>query len=59
MTREERVEIGKKGKLHVENNYGFENFEKTWVDLMLGVHEKHGSWDTRKNYKAWSVTEIQ
>tara|TARA_A100001391_G_scaffold56308_1_gene34377 strand:+ start:3085 stop:4356 length:1272 start_codon:yes stop_codon:yes gene_type:complete len=59
MTREERQEIGKKGRLHVENNYGFENFEKTWVDLMLGVHEKHGSWDTRKNYKPWSVTEIQ
>lgn len=59
MTREERQEIGRKGKLHVENNYGFENFEKTWVDIMLGIHEKYGSWDTRKNYKPWSVTEIQ
>lgn len=58
MTREERQELGEKGRLHAENNYGFENFEKTWVDLMLGVHEKHGSWDTRKNYKPWSVTEI-
>ena len=25
---------------------------------MLGIHEKYGSWDTRKNYKPWSVTEI-
>ena len=58
MTREERQELGEKGRLHAENNYGFENFEKTWVDLMLGVHEKHGSWGTRKNYKPWSVTEI-
>ena len=58
MTREERQDLGEKGRLHTENNYGFENFEKTWVDLMLGVHEKHGSWDTRKNYKPWSVTEI-
>ena len=59
MTREERNELGKKGKLHVENNYSFEKFEKKWVDLMLEIHDKHGSWDTRKKYKPWSVTEIQ
>jgi glycosyltransferase involved in cell wall biosynthesis len=59
MTREERKDLGKKGRLHVENNYSFEKFQKSWVDLMLEVHEKCGSWDTRKKYKPWSITEIQ
>ena len=39
---------------HVHNNYSFETFEKSWIDLMLRIHEEHGSWDTRKKYQAWS-----
>ena len=48
MSREEREEIGQKGREHVLKNYNFENFEKTWVDIITKIHEDHGSWDTRK-----------
>jgi glycosyltransferase involved in cell wall biosynthesis len=58
MTKEERKELGQKGREHVVKNYNFENFNKTWVDTMTSIHDKHGSWDTRKNYKPWSITEI-
>ena len=59
MTSEQRKEMGMKGRAHVEENYNFDKFRNTWVELMLNVHEKHGSWDTRKNYKPWSITEIK
>ena len=59
MGNEEREKLGAKGREHVLKNYNFETFRKSWVDLMLNIHETNGSWDTRKNYKAWSVTEIQ
>jgi len=59
MSREERKEMGLKGRNHVEKNYNFDNFKKTWVDLMLNIHEKKGSWHNRKDYKPWSITEIK
>lgn len=42
------------GMNHVHDNYSFDVFEKTWVDLMLRIHKENGSWDNRKNYQAWS-----
>ena len=42
-----RLEMGLKGHRHVHTNYNFEDFGKKWVDLMLEVHEKEGSWDSR------------
>ena len=53
-----RKELGKKGREHVLKNYNFENFNKTWVDIITNIHEKCGSWDTRKGYKPWSITEL-
>jgi glycosyltransferase involved in cell wall biosynthesis len=56
--KEERQELGRKGREHVLKNYNFENFNKTWIDIMTSIHEKCGSWDTRKGYKPWSITEL-
>tara|TARA_R110002012_G_scaffold139548_4_gene296916 strand:- start:85 stop:1083 length:999 start_codon:yes stop_codon:yes gene_type:complete len=42
-----RLEMGIKGAQHVQKNYNFNDFSQKWVDLMLEVHEKEGSWDTR------------
>ena len=39
-------------------NYNFEDFNQRWIDAMLGIHEKHGSWETRKNYEAWEFIEL-
>ena len=57
-TPEELKELGKKGRQHIEKNYNFEDFHKKWVDLLLGVHEKYGSWSNRKGYKRWELSEI-
>ncbi len=58
MSHEERRELGKAGRKHVMTNYNFEDFKKTWVEQMLHIHEKYGSWETRKNYKRWECKEI-
>ena len=58
LSREERKELGEKGREHVLKNYNFENFKKTWVDLMIKIHDEFGSWDTRKNYQSWTITEL-
>jgi len=55
---EERAELGKKGRNHVMKNYNFEDFNQKWSDVMLGIHEKYGSWENRKNYKSWEMVKI-
>ena len=43
---------------HVEKNSSFESFQQHWVDLMDQIVEKHGSWETRKNYNRWHLLEV-
>ena len=58
MTPEQRKDMGARGREHVLMNYGFEKFQSRWVELMSSIHKNHGSWDTRKNYKSWNLTEL-
>jgi glycosyltransferase involved in cell wall biosynthesis len=58
LSEEERKNMGRMGREHVEKNYNFEEFEKRWVDLMLDLHKNCGSWGSRKNYQSWKLTEI-
>tara|TARA_R110000765_G_scaffold242136_3_gene344801 strand:- start:627 stop:1889 length:1263 start_codon:yes stop_codon:yes gene_type:complete len=58
MTHGERKLLGMKGRNHVIKNYNFKNFQKQWVELIDSVIENHGSWETRKGYKPWSIKEI-
>lgn len=58
MTREERKALGLKGREHVENNYNYSKFCEKWDKILTEVYEKNGSWETRKNYKAWSIKEF-
>ena len=58
MTSEERSKLGALGAEHVRKNYNYENFQKTWLDLIEDVTNRLGSWDTRKGYKAWELKEI-
>ena len=55
--QETRDIMGRSGREHVMKNYNFETFNKTWVDLMLEIHETEGSWETRKynNYRFLEV----
>ena len=58
MDQDKRIQLGKLGQKHVQENYSFENFGKQWVDLMSSVHENYGSYETRKNYKNIKVEEL-
>jgi glycosyltransferase involved in cell wall biosynthesis len=55
---EELRELGKLGKQHVQNNYNFDTFNERWVNLMTNIHDKYGSFETRKNYKNIRVEKI-
>jgi glycosyltransferase involved in cell wall biosynthesis len=43
---------------HVDTNYNFETYEKSWIDLIDNIVEKHGSWDNRVNHKRWYLMEV-
>ena len=46
------------GMDHVRKNYSFDQYEKGWVSLMDSIIEKHGSWESRDNYKKWHLMEV-
>ena len=58
MPKEQRDKMGEAGRNHVLKNYNFEDYQKTWVEIMNHIHEKYGSWETRKNHKKWELLEI-
>ena len=43
---------------HVKENYNFETFEKKWINKIDEIVEKHGSWESRKNYNKWTLKEV-
>ncbi len=57
LTDEERAELGKKGRDHVMKNYSMEKYVNTWLNVLTNIHEKHGSWETRK-VKQWSLNKV-
>jgi glycosyltransferase involved in cell wall biosynthesis len=59
MSKTDRDKLGKKGRKHIEKNYNFDKYGKRWIELMDNIHEKYGSWDTRKGYKAWNIKELK
>jgi len=46
------------GIKHVNDNYNFEEFENSWVEVMDDLVERHGSWENRKLYKRWHLMEV-
>jgi len=58
LTAENRAAMGKLGRQHVDNNYGYNKYCSRWVELMLNVHQRHGSWETRRNYNSWKLLEL-
>jgi len=58
LTKEQRLELGAKGREHVMKNYNFEDFIKRWPELLEDIHNRYGSWETRKGYKTWTFEEV-
>ena len=52
-SKEKRAEMGRLGREHVLKNFCHDINNQKWVDILEEVHEKCGSWETRKNYKSW------
>lgn len=59
LSKEERQDLGRKGRQHVMNNYSFEKYQQSWRKVIKDTIEKHGSWNARKNYKSWEFKEIK
>tara|TARA_R110000737_G_scaffold149536_1_gene178882 strand:+ start:1819 stop:3075 length:1257 start_codon:yes stop_codon:yes gene_type:complete len=58
MKKEDREKLGEEGRAHVNKNYSFEGYQKKWVEVLDDVHERHGSWEDRKNYSPWTLSKI-
>ena len=58
MSSGQRKQMGLEGRKHVLQNYNFENYQETWVEYMLKIHEEEGSWETRKGYNGIRFEEI-
>jgi len=58
MSKENKNKLGKLGRAHVEANYGFDKYCEQWIEVITGLHDKHGSWDSRKGYKNWELKEL-
>ena len=56
--RESYEKMGKLGRDYVMKNFGFEDYQEKWAKTMLEIHDKYGSWENRKGYKAWEVLEV-
>jgi glycosyltransferase involved in cell wall biosynthesis len=57
-SKEEREQIGQRGREHVMKNYNFTDFKQKWVDYMLQIHEEEGSWENRKKIQRWTLEEV-
>ena len=58
MSKEERQEMGAKGKEYVDKNFNFEKYWKTWDEKLKEIHVKYGKWGQRKNSKRWQLLEV-
>tara|TARA_R100000808_G_C2132525_1_gene141450 strand:- start:244 stop:1500 length:1257 start_codon:yes stop_codon:yes gene_type:complete len=58
MSKEEREEMGRKGREHAVNNYSLAQYAKNWDRALTKIHKEHGSWDKRKKYNRWEFKEV-
>jgi len=58
LTKEQREEIGRKGRQHVIDNYSLDQYNRLWEETIERTIEHHGSWENRKNYKSWTMEEL-
>ena len=57
MSKENRRDMGMKGRQHIIDNYNFVNFQRYWVELMDEVTED-STWANRANYNGIRFKEI-
>ena len=57
MTREERKEVGNNGRQHLLKNYNPETLMQEWDKVLSDLHERHGSWESRK-FNTWTLKKV-
>jgi glycosyltransferase involved in cell wall biosynthesis len=55
MSREERTELGAKGRAWTQKQFNFDDYIQRWDDLFTSITDEKGSWDDRKNYSSYEV----
>ena len=55
--KEERMEMGKQGRKHVLNEYGFDQYVRLWDETLTNLHKELGSWSTRKHV-SWELVDL-
>jgi len=58
LTKEEREELGRKGREHVMKNYNYEEFVKKWDEIFTQIYNEKGSWKNRKDHHGWQLIEV-
>ena len=58
LPEEEKTEMGRLGREYVKKEYSMSKYSANWYQLFNNVIEKHGSWESRKNYKSWEIKEV-
>lgn len=59
MSREQRKEIGLRGREHTLKNYNFDDYQRKWDELFTKIYEERGSWENRKQYSRWTLKEVK
>ena len=59
LSKDQKQDMGAKARQYVKDNYGMPQYAGLWYETLNEVHEQCGSWETRKNYKAWELRKIK
>ncbi len=57
MPKEERENLGKLGRRHLENNFSMKAWNEFWPNLFDSISVKYGSWPN-KQYKNYELIEV-
>lgn len=51
-------EWGRRCRNNVLKNFGYKKYKSSWVSIIDEVCQEHGSWDSRTEYKNWSLIPL-
>jgi len=59
LSKQKYKTMAAEGIKHVNKNYNFSKYQTEWINLIDQAIERHGSWETRKNYNGIRFKEIK
>ena len=58
MSEDERRQLGARGREYALQRFSLEKYVKNWENIFDQVTEEHGSWENRKKYSHWHMSEV-